>query len=340
MSKWPDRLKLLDIDELKKKNKAILLSRALRYNERQAKEHAEKHGLLESVDEDELTESKSVSFLPPDTIAWMNKHRPLCGVTARQTHLTPAKALHFRAIFRGLDFDGSGTISLDEMAEAIEYVGKHEPECVQHPDEINKFFRSMDVDGNGAIDLGEFLMAMSMEESDENEKMQVAFFNFARTHRRKLLSDNLNNKSIEDSKKYRDFLHLFNVHEFSEKAPGSTEEQCRLYKIQAKLDKKNLGNKIIRLRKLELSRSNSALLNLSIEKVKDEALSIDRLIKDSNLPEDQEEKVSKQAQSLFVSKLTKFKLPKRDTYAPSLSTIRSTSSYPMTALQLVRNMKS
>lgn len=338
MSKWIDRNKLLEVDELNKKRKAILLNRAIKDKEKRDRLHTEKHNLKHEQDEEDFVNSKSVSFLPPDTIAWMNKHKPLAGVTAKQSHLTPAKALHYREIFRGLDFDGSGSISLEEMEEAIQYVGKAEPECVRHPEEINKFFRSMDVDGNGIIDLSEFLMAMSLEESDANDKMQTAFFNFAKMHRRQKVNEYLADKSIEDSKKYREFLTLFTVKETTDKAPASVEEQCRIYRKQAMLDKKNLGKHLIELRKNELARANSALLHLSIENKKDDMYSIDRLVKDSNLPPDQENSVNKKSRHLLASKLTKFKLLKGDTFTP-VST-RTSTSLTMEASRMLQKMKS
>ena len=338
MSKWVDRNKLLEVDELKKKTRAILLNRATRDKEKRDKLHAEKHNIKYAQEDGDLVNSKSVSFLPPDTIAWMNRHKPLAGVSAKQSHLTPAKALHFREIFRGLDFDGSGSISLEEMEEAIQYVGKAEPDCVRHPEEINKFFRSMDVDGNGIIDLSEFLMAMSLENSDANDKMQTAFFNFAKMHRRQKVTQYLADKSIEDSKKYREFLTLFTVKESMELAPASMEEQCQIYRKQAMLDKKNLGKHIIELRKNELARANSALLHLSIENKKDEMYSIDRLLKDSNLPLDQEHSVNKKSRHLLASKLTKFKLLKGDTFTPTSS--RTSTSLSMEAARMLRKMKS
>jgi len=77
-------------------------------------------------DPQELSNSKSVSFLNPDTISWLNRHRPKNKVAGgmAQMFLTPSKAFQLREIFRGLDFDGSGGITLEEMDEALEFVSK------------------------------------------------------------------------------------------------------------------------------------------------------------------------------------------------------------------------
>ena len=137
--KWPDRTKIVEDEEQRRKRKQLLESRAAKAKEAIDKEHRRKHNIQEEEDGggDEMVNNKSVSFLSSDAISWMNKHRPRAmNGLAQQSHLTPAQALHYRSIFKGLDFDGSGGISLEEMEEAISYVGKHEPGCVERPKEI------------------------------------------------------------------------------------------------------------------------------------------------------------------------------------------------------------
>lgn len=295
-------------------------------------------------DEQELTNSKSVSFLEPYTIDWMNRHRPLAkestGGAKLMAHLTPAQALSYREIFNNLDFDGSGGISLEEMEEGINYVAKHEPDCVQDPVQINKFFKSMDADGNGTIDLNEFLLGMTLENSKTDEKMAKAFFNFGKMHRRHTLIELLEDKNIEDCKKFKEFTTLFNVHkEFPTKNPTTVEEQVKQHKIQAAIDKKNLGARLQRLRKLEISRSNSALLNLSLEKTMNEPNSIVDMLASSNLSEKQFAIASRSSRQLLSKNLSNFKNKKRDAFAPPLSTVRSLATLKMGAFNEARLIK-
>ena len=91
----------------------------------------------------------------------------------------------------------------------------------------------MDVDGNGIIDFNEFLMAMSLESSAANDKLQKAFQSFASMHRRRNIIDLLRNKRVPDHVKYNEFLTLFQKVDVQEAATVSVEEQCRIFKKQA-----------------------------------------------------------------------------------------------------------
>jgi len=121
MSKWPDRLKLLESEQGKIKVKQRREAKLKLAKEKREKELYDRLHEGGDDDEQELTQSKSVSFLDPYSIQWMNRHRPLGGVTnggaSLMAHLTPAQALNYREIFNNLDFDGSGGISLEEMEE-------------------------------------------------------------------------------------------------------------------------------------------------------------------------------------------------------------------------------
>ena len=236
MSYWPDRNKIAEEEEVARKRKLLLASRAFKAKEELLKRHIRKHRVVFSAENDtDIANTKSVSFLSPHAINWMNKRRPrVVSGLVQQSHLTFAKALLYREIFKGLDFDGSGGISLEEMDEAIKYVRKHEPGCVERPKEIISFFRRMDVDGNGVIDFNEFLMAMSLEKSDAaNEGIQKAFQSFASMHRRRNVLDKLSNNEIYDIDKYIEFLSLFEKQHVEDKVVATTQEQIRIFKEQA-----------------------------------------------------------------------------------------------------------
>lgn len=147
-----------------------------------------------------------VSFLTPEAFGWMNKRRPNAKSSAAKEHIPPSKALMLKQIFRGLDFDGSGEISLDELKEAISYVaGNHlegEKPIFDDVEKITKFFEAMDTDGSGAVDFNEFLVAMTSQGKDsastDMNRMQHAFKDFAKKHRRQKLIDRLEDKTLDD----------------------------------------------------------------------------------------------------------------------------------------------
>ena len=238
MSRWPDRNKIAEEEEVAKKRKLLLTSRAAKAKEEQLQRHRRKHFVVftntGSQNDTDMVNTKSVSFLSSHAISWMNKRRPrIVNGLAQQSHLTPAKALQYREIYKGLDFDGSGGISLKEMDEAIQYVSKHQPGCVEKPREIMEFFRSMDVDGNGVIDFNEFLMAMSLENSaSANEGMQKAFQSFATMHRRRNVLDKFSDKKVRDTEKYKDFLTLFSQQSLDDVSAATIQEQIRTFKEQ------------------------------------------------------------------------------------------------------------
>ena len=238
MSRWPDRNKIAEEEEVTRKKKSLLTSRAAKAKEEQLKRNRRKYHIMfantGSKNDTDMVNTKSVSFLSSDAINWMNKRRPrVVNGLAQQSHLTPAKALQYQEIFEGLDFDGSGGISLKEMEEAIKYVNKHQLGCVNRPREIMDFFRRMDVDGNGVIDFSEFLMAMSLENSvNAKDGMQKAFLSFATMHRRRNVLDRLTNNKVRDTEKYREFLTLFDEQSVDDVGAATVQEQIRTFKEQ------------------------------------------------------------------------------------------------------------
>jgi len=66
----------------------------------------------------------------------------------------------------GLDVDGSGSIDLKELREAVGYVAANDTSkdpIFKDPKKLIDFFNSMDTDGNGAVDFNEFLTGMTAE---------------------------------------------------------------------------------------------------------------------------------------------------------------------------------
>jgi len=147
-----------------------------------------------------------VSFLTPEAFSWMNKRRPNAKNSSAKEYIPPSKALMLKQIFRGLDFDGSGEISLDELKEAVTYVADNHTEgenpIFEDVEKVTKFFEAMDTDGSGAVDFNEFLIAMTSQGKDsastDMNRMQEAFKDFAKIHRRQKLVDRLEDKGLSD----------------------------------------------------------------------------------------------------------------------------------------------
>ena len=127
---------------------------------------------LETIDSKfnaDIAQTKSVSYLDPGTIRWIQKHRSK-KANAFSAFVQPSRAIQLRAIFKGLDFDNSGELSLEELKEAIRYVATSSSSSIgdalfENPEKINQYFESMDIDKNGTVDFNEFLIAMTSEGS-------------------------------------------------------------------------------------------------------------------------------------------------------------------------------
>ena len=81
------------------------------------------------------------SYLSADAIRWMNKRRPGAG-TSSTMHILPSRALQLRQIFKGLDFDNSGSIDIEELKEAVNFVArkdKSSDKVIQDPKKVCKF---------------------------------------------------------------------------------------------------------------------------------------------------------------------------------------------------------
>lgn len=79
--------------------------------------------------------SRSISFLSPDAIRWMNKRKPSASHSTT-AHVTPSRALELRQIFKGLDFDNSGSIDIEELQEAVEYIASTDKGVLSCPTNV------------------------------------------------------------------------------------------------------------------------------------------------------------------------------------------------------------
>ena len=216
--------------------------------------------------------TSTVSFLSPDAVRWMNRRRPDAKNSMRG-HVLPARALQLREIFRGLDFDGSGSIDIDELTEAIEYVvqstvtgGNKDEPLFKDPGKMVKFFAAMDTNGDGTVDFNEFLLAMTQQEGNESDeqttRLQNAFFEFANKHRRQKINDYVQNPEYEDLDKYEEMKKLFNIKYFKdEEIITSVGEQLNKVKEDVKRQMKMIQNDAFQAqKKQEAVRAREAAL--------------------------------------------------------------------------------
>lgn len=222
--------------------------------------------------EDDQGLSRNVSFLSADTVRWMNKRKPNAKNSLR-AFVMPARALQLREIFRGLDFDRSGNIDIDELKEAISYVvtastgdSKAEP-LFKDPQKIMHFFTAMDTNGDGTVDFDEFLLAMTSqsEEEESNEqtkRLQNAFFDFANKHRRQKIRDFVSDPNQSDLVKYEEMKNLFSIKYFKKEAViTSVSEQLNQVREEVKKQMKEIqSEQYLKQKKLETKRAREASL--------------------------------------------------------------------------------
>ncbi len=66
---------------------------------------------------EEQQNRRAFTYLSADAVRWIQKHKPSASSSAKN-FIPPSRVLQLRAIFRGLDFDGSGEIDLKELKDA------------------------------------------------------------------------------------------------------------------------------------------------------------------------------------------------------------------------------
>jgi hypothetical protein len=84
--------------------------------------------MIKGLADSEEEEVKPASLLSPEALKWMSKRRNPKKVSASIAHILPSRALQLTAIFKGLDIDGSGSIDIAELKDAVDFVS--EATCV------------------------------------------------------------------------------------------------------------------------------------------------------------------------------------------------------------------
>ena len=278
---------------------------------------------------------QTVSFLTPDAISWMNKRRP--NASNMKKHVNPSRILQLRAVFNGLDFDGSGELTLEELKEAVDFVSKNNdggPPIFEDPEKMKQFFKDMDTDGSGAIDFQEFLVGMTStgdgEGTKDNNRMQEAFYKFATQHRRTQILNEVNNESIPDLDRYAQMKNLFDIKFFRDEVGecNTVEEKIKRAKEEAAAERKKLGEESYKMRSTELVRTRAAKIFFTFDnefKNKSSVLSNLSKLLESGHNDNKNNGVEKVlARSRLIKRLKKFSLKNIGTFEPPLSIHKST----------------
>lgn len=288
---------------------------------------------ISSKSDEEMFGKQTVSFLTPDAISWMNKRRP--NASNMKKHVNPSRVLQLRAVFNGLDFDGSGELTLEELKEAVDFVSKNNdggPPIFEDPEKMKQFFKDMDADGSGAIDFQEFLVGMTStgdgEGSKDNQRMQEAFYKFATQHRRTQILNEVNDDDISDLSRYAQMKNLFEIKFFRDEVGecNTIEEKIKRAKEEAAAERKKLGEESYKMRNTERARTRAAKIALTFDseyKNKSSVLSnLSILLEDSYKEEKGIEEII--ARNRLIQRLKKFSLKNTGTFEPPLSILTST----------------
>lgn len=299
-----------------------------------------------SVDPHSIGASKSVSFLPPQTLRWINKRRPASEEETAK-FMTASRALQLRNVFRSLDFDGSGSIELDELKQAINFVAKPRDggaPIIDDPDKINKFFESMDLDGNGAVDFNEFLIGMTAQEESSSQqvaRMQQAFFDFANMHRRQMIIETVEKDVKSDLEKFTELKNLFSI-QFLREEPvlRTVEEQIKKAQSIAMEEMKEMSSETRRTRAVELVRSKNAASYFNCENAnsRNDPMTVSAALRKSRI--DDGEVVTLRVEKKVRDSMSKYRLDNPYVgFTPSLRTVKSDSQLRYGALLEARGLK-
>ena len=228
--------------------------------------------LAEIREQEAVMSKRAYSGLSGSQIRWMAKRKPSAS-TSTKSFIPPSRVLQLRSIFKGLDFDGSGEISLEELKDAIKYVSSSNtgtgPPLIKDPDGIANLFQSMDIDGNGVVDFEEFLLGMTSAGDrgpslTEVGALQNAFYDFANQHRRTMILDKMKDENVPVVERYAEFRKLYAIKFIKEEAGISAvtvEDVIRQAQRDAKIERGDLAAAGRELRQKEVLRSRVASIS-------------------------------------------------------------------------------
>lgn len=120
---------------------------------------------LELLDSDSMVYIHSLIYLMPPSRVIHPMYHPLFSQKSHPGSTSVAESLYrnktsLEAIFRILDKDNSGQISLEEFEEACNLLHKHLPEHTT--EDLLQMCKMMDINKDGLVDLNEFLEAFRL----------------------------------------------------------------------------------------------------------------------------------------------------------------------------------
>ncbi len=210
---------------------------------------------------------RAFTYLSGDAVRWMQKRRPAADSNAKN-FIPPMRVLQLRSIFRGLDFDGSGEIDIDELKDAVKFVANADtgsgPPLIERPGEIVELFESMDIDKNGTVDFDEFLVGMTTSSAAGavgSAKMANAFFDFANQHRRQTIVDKINDKKAPTEERYNELRKLYNMKYLKDEPSDATvDDMIKKMKMEAAQQKRDMNAAAEKYRRAELNRARAAAI--------------------------------------------------------------------------------
>jgi len=214
---------------------------------------------------EEQQNRRAFSFLSADAVRWIQKHKPTAS-SGTKNFIPPSRVLQLRAIFRGLDFDGSGEIDLNELKDAVKFVASQGGEPLfENPNQLVQIFEDMDIDKNGNVDFDEFLIGMTSETASKGAggvsgaRMQNAFFDFANQHRRSTISDRIEDDSLGSMERYNELRKLYNMKYLKDEPKDcTTDEMISKMKAEAIQQKAEMNKVASKYRKAEINRARAA----------------------------------------------------------------------------------
>ncbi|GJP41403.1 hypothetical protein CLOM_g1074, partial [Closterium sp. NIES-68] len=103
----------------------------------------------------------------------MNRMKRL-ALKLMASHVSDAEAMGLREMFKAMDGDGSGTISLAELRDGLERLGSAVPK-----EQLRQMMAAADLDSSGSIDYNEFVAAnMRVSRETRLAHLQQAFAHF------------------------------------------------------------------------------------------------------------------------------------------------------------------
>jgi hypothetical protein len=168
-------------------------------------------------------------------------------------------------------------------------------------------------------------------------KLNAAFFDFARSHRRQNLIDKISNNDDDDASKSRYFYKLFNIQHVTAEEQDLTEIQdLRVLNKLLAFEKKSLGKQYWAERKIETMRARIADLGFKFEEI-DSKIDPDTL--NAGQLEGRKILQDRRVQKKYLQKVSKLKRKNNETFLPKLESVQTSADTMRRRIQMTRFAK-